>query len=72
MPSQDHVSLAHQQTELGEKWRGWPTRPGSEGVEGTLEGMQTARLFGTHRVGTISLPKVNPSFYCSDHTLSPR
>ena len=25
---------------------------------------------GTHRVGTISLPKVNPSFYCSDHTLS--
>ena len=46
-----------------------------EGVEGTLEGMQTARLLGTHRVGTISLPNhqfLNPSFYRSGHTLSSR
>ena len=45
------------------------------GVEGTLEGMQTARLLGTHRVGTISLPNhqfLNPSFYRSGHTLSSR
>lgn len=51
---------------------GLATRCGSEGVEGTLEGMQTARLLGTHRVGTISLPNhqfLNPSFYRSGQHL---
>ena len=43
-------------------------------VEGTLEGMQTAKAVGTHRVGTISCksPVLNPSFYRSGHTLSSR
>ena len=74
MPSQDHVSLLTNKLNWA---RNGVAGQRVVGVRASrhAEGMQTARLLGTHRVGTISLPNhqfLNPSFYRSGHTLSSR